>query len=118
MDDSCSSPRDSTAEKVRYTAESRAAHRAELKSAVLNYFEHAQRLQGGLDARERGEPLPDLKRLIEDVWLAEKTVEIISSDALRDRIIEHARGLHRAVRDPGQLPGLVGSLALRCRKRC
>ncbi len=69
-----------------------------MKSAALGYLAHAQRLQGELEARERGETLTDLKRLVEQLWLAEKGVEIICSDALRDRLIGHARGLHRVVR--------------------
>ncbi|MTE11500.1 hypothetical protein [Nocardia aurantiaca] len=86
--------------KLRFRAESRLAHREELKSALLDYFETTQRLQGELDVRERGGAPDDLKRLIESVWLAEKRLEIICSDALRDRVIAHARGLHDAVRDP------------------
>jgi hypothetical protein len=92
------------AEQERYAAESRAAHRAELKTAVLNYLEHAQRLQGELDVRERGESPTNLKRLIEQLWLAEKGVEIICSDALRNRLLAHARGLHEVVRDAATYP--------------
>ncbi|MFE5286043.1 hypothetical protein ACFRAQ_13865 [Nocardia sp. NPDC056611] len=90
--------------KLRFRAESRLAHREELKSAILNYFETAQRLQGELDVRERGGTPEDLKRLIENVWLAEKRIEIICSDPLRDRVIAHARGLHHAVRSPAECP--------------
>ncbi|WP_040789158.1 hypothetical protein [Nocardia paucivorans] len=86
--------------KLEFLAKSRLAHREELKSAILAYFETTQRLQGELDARERGDTPDDLKRLIESVWLAEKRVEIICSDPLRDRVIAHARGLHDVVRDP------------------
>lgn len=93
-----------TAERERYAAESRAAHRAELKAAALNYLEHAQRLQGELDVRERGESPTGLKRLIEELWLAEKGVEIICSGALRDRLIAHARSLHQVVRDAAAYP--------------
>lgn len=92
------------ADRERYIAESRAAHRAELKTAVLNYLEHAQQLQGELDVRERGQSPEDLKRLIEQLWLAEKGVEIICSDALRDRLVAHARGLHEVVRDAADYP--------------
>ncbi|WP_280401927.1 hypothetical protein [Nocardia carnea] len=86
--------------KLRFLAESRLAHRDELKSAILAYFEAAQRLQGEFDIRERGGTPEDVKPLIERVWLAEKQVEIICSDALRDRMVAHARGLHDVVRDP------------------
>ncbi|QBS42851.1 hypothetical protein DMB37_24885 [Nocardia sp. CS682] len=89
---------------MRFRAESRLAHREEMKSAILDYFETAQRLQGELDARERGETPENLKPLIERVWLAEKRVEIICSDVLRDRVIAHARGLHDVVRDPATYP--------------
>ncbi|MFE3195398.1 hypothetical protein ACFXHA_40795 [Nocardia sp. NPDC059240] len=85
--------------KLRFRAESRLAHREELKSALLDYFETAQRLQRELDVRERGGTPQDLKRLIENVWLAEKRIEIICSEVLRDRVVAHARGLHDAVRD-------------------
>ncbi|WP_328396178.1 hypothetical protein [Nocardia sp. NBC_00416] len=88
------------AAKLKFLAESRLAHREEVKSAIIDYLESTQRLQGQLDVRERGGTPDDLKRLIESVWLAEKRVEIICSDALRDRVIAHARGLHDAVRDP------------------
>ncbi len=84
---------------MRNAAESRAAHRSETKAAALGYLERCQRLQGLLDARKRGEQPSDLKRLIEDVWLAEKGVEIVSSDELRVHLIAHARALHEVVRD-------------------
>jgi hypothetical protein len=90
--------------KLELLAESRLAHREELKSAILGYLETAQRLQSELDVRERGGVPEDLKRLIESVWLAEKRVEIICSDALRARIVAHAEGLHAAVRDPAAHP--------------
>ncbi len=90
--------------KLRFEAENRLAHREELKSALLDYFENAQRLQGELDVRERGGTPDDLKRMIESVWLAEKRVEIICSDALRDCVVAHARGLHDAVRDAAAHP--------------
>ncbi|MEV5833483.1 hypothetical protein [Nocardia sp. NPDC052112] len=90
--------------KLKFVAESRLAHREELKSAILDYFEAAQRLQGELDVRERGGTPADVKRLIESVWLAEKRVEIICSDALRDCVVAHARGLHDAVRDAAAYP--------------
>ncbi|WP_280490470.1 hypothetical protein [Nocardia carnea] len=90
--------------KSQFLAESRLAHRDELKSAILAYFEAAQRLQGELDVRERGGTPDDVKRLIESVWLAEKQVEIICSDALRDRMVAHARGLHDVVRGPATYP--------------
>lgn len=86
--------------KLKFLAESRLAHREELKSAIIDYFEATQQLQGELDVRERGGNPTDLKRLVESVWLAEKRVEIICSDALRDRMVAHARALHDAVRDP------------------
>jgi hypothetical protein len=92
------------AARRRFAAESRAGMRAELKTAALNYLEHAQRLQRELDERERGGTFADLKALIEQLWLAEKGVEIICSDALRDRLIDHARGLHQVVRDPVGYP--------------
>ncbi|MEV6337549.1 hypothetical protein AB0M12_22850 [Nocardia vinacea] len=90
--------------KLKFLAESRLSHREELKSAILDYFETAQRLQGELDVRERGGTPDDLKRMIESLWLAEKRVEIICSDALRDCVIAHTRGLHDAVRDPVDHP--------------
>jgi hypothetical protein len=92
------------ASRLQYAAEVQTARREEVKSAVINYFEQTQRLQGQLDARERGESPIELKVLIEKVWLAEKQVEIIASDALRDRLIAHARGLHQVVRDPRAFP--------------
>jgi hypothetical protein len=92
------------AARDRFTAEIRASHREEVKTAVLDYLNHAQQLQGQLDARERGEPASDLKRLVEELWLAEKGVEIICSQALRDRLVAHARGLHDVVRDPQTYP--------------
>lgn len=92
------------AAKLKFLAESRLARRDELKSALMDYFETAQRLQGELDTRERGGNPADLKPLIERVWLAEKRVELICSDALRDRVLAHARGLHDAVRDPVTYP--------------
>ncbi|MGK8507935.1 hypothetical protein ACRS5S_07690 [Nocardia asiatica] len=92
------------AAKLKFLAESHLARRDELKSAIVDYLETAQRLQGELDARERGEAPADLKRLIESVWLAEKRVELICSDALRDRVVAHARGLHAVVRDPVTYP--------------
>lgn len=90
--------------KLRFLAESRLAHREELKSAIIAYLEAAQRLQGEFDVRERGGTSNDEKRLIEGVWLAEKQVEIICTDALRDRMIAHAQGLHDVVRDPMRFP--------------
>lgn len=90
--------------KLKFLAETHLAHREELKSAIIDYFEAAQRLQGELDIRERGGNPTDLKRLMENVWLAEKRVEIICSDALRDRMVAHARGLHDAVRDAAAHP--------------
>jgi hypothetical protein len=60
------------AANVRFAAETRASHREELKTAVLDYLNHAQRLQGQLDARERGEPAPKLKRLVEKLWLHDR----------------------------------------------
>ncbi|WP_416565526.1 hypothetical protein [Nocardia testacea] len=90
--------------RVESLAESRLAHREELKSAILAYLETAQRLQSELDVRERDGAPEDLKRLIESVWLAEKRVEIICSDALRARIVAHAEGLHTVVRDPANHP--------------
>jgi hypothetical protein len=92
------------ASRRQYAAEVRAARRDEVKASVIHYFEQTQRLQGQLDARERGESAPNLKDLIEKVWLAEKQVEIIASDALRDRLIAHARGLHQVVRDGAAFP--------------
>lgn len=92
------------AAKLKFLAESHLARRDELKSAIVDYLETAQRLQGELDVRERGEAPADLKRLIESVWLAEKRVELICSDALRDRVVAHARGLHDVVRDPVTYP--------------
>ncbi|MEV0292154.1 hypothetical protein [Nocardia sp. NPDC050710] len=92
------------AAKLKFAAESRLAHREELKSAIMNYFEAAQQVQGELDVRERGGAPADLKRLIESVWLAEKRVEIICSDTLRDKMVAHARGLHDAVRDAVTYP--------------
>ncbi|WP_157181982.1 hypothetical protein [Nocardia testacea] len=90
--------------RVESLAESRLAHREELKSAILAYLETAQRLQSELDVRERDGVPEDLKRLIESVWLAEKRVEIICSDELRARIVAHAEGLHTVVRDPANHP--------------
>ncbi|MEV6432267.1 hypothetical protein [Nocardia sp. NPDC051463] len=92
------------AAELKFRAESRLARREEVKSAIIDYFETTQRLQGELDIRERGGTPADLKPLIESVWLAEKRVEIICSDALRDRVVAHARGLHDAVRDPATFP--------------
>ncbi|MBF6302053.1 hypothetical protein IU459_31580 [Nocardia amamiensis] len=92
------------AAKLKFLAESRLARRDELKSAIIDYFEAAQRLQGELDTRERGGTPTDLKRLVESVWLAEKGVELVCSDALRDRVVAHARGLHDVVRDPVTYP--------------
>lgn len=92
------------AANVRFAAETRTSHREEIKTAVLDYLNHAQRLQGQLDARERGEPAPKLKRLVEQLWLAEKAVEIICSEALRDCLVAHARGLHDVVRQPQRYP--------------
>lgn len=94
--------------KLRFLAETRLAHREELKTAIIDYFEATQQLQGELDVRERGGTPADVKRLMENVWLAEKRVEIICSDALRDRMIAHARGLHDAVRDPVAYPDWWG----------
>lgn len=53
--------------KLEFLAESRLAHREELKSAIIDYFEATQRVQGELDVRERGGTPDDLKRLIESV---------------------------------------------------
>lgn len=92
------------AARLRFAAESRLAHREELKSAIMDYFEAAQQLQGELDVRERGGTPADLKRLVEGVWLAEKRVEIICSDILREKMVAHATGLHNAVRDPVMYP--------------
>lgn len=88
----------------RFAAESLAKTRAEFKTVAMNYLEHAQRLQGELDERERGVTHADLKRLVEQLWLAEKGVEIICSENLRDRLIDHARGLHEVVRDAVAYP--------------
>ncbi|WP_157228829.1 hypothetical protein [Nocardia brevicatena] len=63
----------------------------------MDYFEAAQQPQGELDVRERGGTPADLKRLVEGVWPAEKRVEIICSDTLREKMIAHAKGLHNAV---------------------
>jgi hypothetical protein len=93
-----------TATRMQYAAQVRTVRRDQVKTAVISYFEHAQRLQGQLDARERGDSPNDVKQLIEKVWLAEKQVEIIASDDLRDRLIAHARGLHDVVRDETIFP--------------
>ena len=65
-----------------------------------------------LDARERGETPTNLKRLVEQLWLAEKAVEVICSDALRDQLIAHARSLHRVVRDAVMYPDWWACCAL------
>lgn len=81
-----------------------AQRRDEIKTAINDYFEHAQRLQRQLDAREAGESPSDLKDLMERVWLAVKRVQILASDDLSDKLIAHAQGLHQVVRDGGQFP--------------
>ncbi|MGW1738138.1 hypothetical protein ACWCPQ_04940 [Nocardia sp. NPDC001965] len=83
-----------------FLAESRLAHREELKSAILAYLEAAQRLQTEFDIRERGGTPADPRRLIEGVWLAEKQVELLCSEELRGRILAHAAALQDVVRDP------------------
>ncbi|MET8797678.1 hypothetical protein ABZV91_14715 [Nocardia sp. NPDC004568] len=87
-----------------FLAERQLAHREELKSAILTYLEAAQRLQTEFDIRERGGAPADPRRLIEDVWLAEKRVELICPDELRDRVLAHASALQDIVRDPGAYP--------------
>ncbi|MGW5381433.1 hypothetical protein [Nocardia sp. NPDC003963] len=86
--------------KHEFVAESRLAHREELKSAVLAYFEAAQRLQTEFDIRERGGTPQDPRRSIEGVWLAEKRVELLCSEELRGRVLAHASALQDIVRDP------------------
>lgn len=93
-----------SAQRNQFALQLQAERREEIKTAINDYFEHTQRLQRQLDAREKGEAAPDLKDLIEKVWLAEKRVEIIASDGLSEKLIAHARGLHEVVRDEGQFP--------------
>lgn len=90
--------------KSEFLAESRLAHREELKSALLAYFEAAQRLQAELDIRERGGTPDDPKRSVEGVWLAEKRIELLCSEELRSCVLAHAGALHDAVRDPAAHP--------------
>ena len=112
-----------SAQREQYSLQLQAQRRDEIKSAINDYFEHAQRLQRQLDSRERGADPSDLKELIERVWLAEKRVEILASAELSDKLTAHARGLHQVVRDRDSFPdwwahcsGLQADL-LACAKR-
>ncbi|MFI5808774.1 hypothetical protein [Streptomyces sp. NPDC051561] len=90
--------------RARIAEERRAAHRAEVKAAISSYLEAAHKLQGELDARERGEAAPAIKGLVERLWPAEKQVEIISSDDLQQPLIAHNKALHDVSREPTQYP--------------
>jgi hypothetical protein len=89
------------ASRLRFVAESRQAYRAEVKSSIVLYLEVMQQLQTNLDAREHGEEVADLGKMMEHVWLAYKQTAIICSDQLRVPLLEHSRALQMAVRGKG-----------------
>ena len=69
------------------------AQRAEVKTSIVSYLEAAQHLQTQLYAREHGKEIPDLPIMVEQVWLAQKQVDIICSEDLRKPREKHAKAV-------------------------
>jgi hypothetical protein len=89
----------------RLASERRQAHRAEVKSSITSYLEAAQHLQEYLYRREHGmETTPDLATLVEQVWLAQKQVEIVCSEGLREPLERHAVALNEVARHGDEHP--------------
>jgi hypothetical protein len=88
----------------RLAFERRQAHRAEVKSSITSYLEAAQHLQEHLYRREHGMETPDLATLVEHVWLAQKQVEIICSEGLREPLERHAVALNEVARHGDEHP--------------
>jgi hypothetical protein len=88
----------------RFAAESLQAKRGEVKSSVVSYLEIVQHLQTQLDAREKGDDVPDLRSMVEQVWLAQKQLDIICSEQLREPLVQHATALHKVTRHEAEYP--------------
>jgi hypothetical protein len=76
----------------------REAQRAEVKSSIASYLEVAQHLQTQLYAREHGQRVPDLPIMVEQLWLAQKQVDILCSEELRKPLEKHALALNEVAR--------------------
>jgi hypothetical protein len=70
----------------------------------VGYLEIVQHLRTQLDAREKGESVPDLRSMVEQVWLAQKQVAIVCSDQLRAPLEQHATALHKVTRHQADYP--------------
>jgi hypothetical protein len=57
-----------------------------------------------LYAREHGKDIPDLPIMVEQVWLAQKQVDIICSEDLREALKRHADALNEVARHEADHP--------------
>lgn len=90
--------------RVRAEEERRQAQRAEIKNAIDTYLQVAQHLQTQLYSREHGEEIPDIRVIVEEIWLAHAHVDIICSEELRAPLTEHAVALNEVARHEERHP--------------
>jgi gas vesicle protein len=90
--------------RIRTEAERRQSQRAEIKNAIDSYLKAAQYLQTQLYSREHGEEIPDVRVMVEDIWLAHAHLDIICSEGLRTPLTEHALALNEVARHEEQYP--------------
>ena len=94
--------------RIRAGEERRQARRAEIKSAIDTYLQVAQHLQTQLYSREHGEEIPDIRVIVEEIWLAHAHVDIICSEELRNPLTEHALALNEVARHEERYPDWWG----------
>jgi len=80
------------------------AQRDEVKASIVSYLDAAQHLQTQLYAREHGREIPDLPIMVEQLWLAQKQVDIICSEELRKPLERHAVALNEVARHETEYP--------------
>lgn len=94
--------------RIRAKAERRQSQRAEIKNAIDSYLKAAQYLQTQLYSREHGEEIPDVRVMVEEIWLAHAHLDIICSEGLRTPLTEHALALNEVARHEERHPDWWG----------
>jgi hypothetical protein len=94
--------------RIRAGEERRQTRRAEIKSVIDTYLQVAQHLQTQLYSREHGEEIPDIRVIVEEIWLAHAHVDIICSEELRTPLTEHALALNEVARHEERYPDWWG----------
>jgi hypothetical protein len=84
--------------RIRAVEERHQARRSEIKNAIDTYLQVAQHLQTQLYSREHGEEIPDIRVIVEEIWLAHAHVDIICTEDLRTPLTEHALALNEVAR--------------------